>query len=48
LTSSPVFFRIGQVDDAIIVPLLLMIALHMIPPNVLAECQRKVSETREA
>ncbi len=35
---------IGQLDDAIIVPLLVVAALGMIPPEVMQECRAKAKE----
>jgi uncharacterized membrane protein YkvA (DUF1232 family) len=35
---------LGYLDDLIIVPLGIALALKMIPPNVLAECQEKSRE----
>ena len=32
---------IGQIDDAIIVPLLIIAALGMIPPEVMQECREQ-------
>jgi len=32
---------IGHLDDVIIVPVLVIVALKLIPENVLAECRRK-------
>jgi uncharacterized membrane protein YkvA (DUF1232 family) len=32
---------IGHLDDAIIVPTLVILALKLIPENILAECRRK-------
>jgi len=37
---------IGHLDDIIIVPLLVFIALKMIPDEVVADCRRKVSRLR--
>jgi len=34
---------IGYLDDAIIVPLLVIIALKLVPTAVLADCRRRVS-----
>lgn len=33
---------IGHIDDAVIVPLLIIAALGMIPPEVMQECRAKV------
>jgi uncharacterized membrane protein YkvA (DUF1232 family) len=38
---------IGQLDDLIIVPGLVYLALKLIPDEVMAECRRKVAETHE-
>jgi len=35
---------IGQLDDVVIVPGLIYLALKMIPNEVVAECRRKVTE----
>jgi len=35
---------IGQLDDLLIVPGLIYLALKMIPDEVVAECRRKVTE----
>ena len=35
---------IGQLDDLLIVPGLIYLALKMIPDEVMAECRRKVTE----
>ncbi len=35
---------IGHLDDAIIVPLLVIAALGMIPPEVMQECRAKAKE----
>ena len=35
---------IGQLDDLLIVPGLIYLALKMIPDEVVAECHRKVAE----
>ena len=35
---------IGQLDDLLIVPGLIYLALRMIPDEVMAECRRKVTE----
>jgi uncharacterized membrane protein YkvA (DUF1232 family) len=37
---------IGQVDDAVIVPLLVIAALGMIPPEVMQECRQAASVER--
>jgi uncharacterized membrane protein YkvA (DUF1232 family) len=37
---------LGQLDDVLIVPGLVLLALRMIPKDVLAECKEKVRETR--
>ena len=34
---------VGYLDDAIIVPLLVVLALKMVPTAVLADCRRRVS-----
>jgi uncharacterized membrane protein YkvA (DUF1232 family) len=36
---------IGHVDDLVIVPLLVYLALKLIPDEVLADCRRKVNAT---
>jgi len=36
---------IGPLDDLIIVPGLVYLALKLIPDEVMAECRRKVAET---
>lgn len=36
---------IGHVDDMVIVPLLVYLALKLIPDEVLADCRRKVNAT---
>ena len=33
---------IGQLDDAVIVPLLILIALKMIPKKIIEDCRNKV------
>ena len=33
---------IGQLDDAVIVPLLILIALKMIPKEIIEDCRNKV------
>jgi len=38
---------IGHIDDLIIVPALVYLALKLIPDDVLAECRRKVNERHE-
>jgi uncharacterized membrane protein YkvA (DUF1232 family) len=35
---------IGHIDDAVIVPLLVIAALGMIPPEVMQECRAKARE----
>ena len=35
---------IGHIDDAVIVPLLVVAALGMIPPEVMQECREKAKE----
>ncbi len=35
---------IGHIDDAVIVPLLVVAALGMIPPEVMQECREKARE----
>jgi uncharacterized membrane protein YkvA (DUF1232 family) len=35
---------LGQLDDLLIVPGLVWLALKMIPPEVVAECRKQVSE----
>lgn len=35
---------IGHLDDLVIVPTLIYLALKMIPDNVMAECRQKASE----
>lgn len=37
---------IGHIDDVIIVPLLVIAALGMIPPEVMHECRAKAKEDR--
>ncbi|MDF2499801.1 MAG: hypothetical protein K0Q77_515 [Anaerosporomusa subterranea] len=34
---------LGYVDDVILVPLGIMLALHLIPPQVLADCRRQAA-----
>ena len=36
---------LGYLDDLILIPLGIAIAVRMIPPDVLAECRKKASET---
>ncbi len=36
---------IGHLDDVIIVPLLLLIALKIVPKEIIEDCRRKVSGT---
>ena len=39
---------IGHIDDAVIIPLLIIIALKMIPKEVIEDCRKKVeTESRE-
>ena len=38
---------IGHIDDAIIVPLLIVSALGMIPPEVMQECRAKAKKDLE-
>lgn len=38
---------IGQIDDAVIVPLLIVAALGMIPPEVIKECREQVKNSTE-
>lgn len=38
---------IGHLDDAVIVPLLIVAALGMIPPEVMQECREKVKGSSE-
>jgi carbonic anhydrase len=38
----PVF---GQLDDLVIVPGLVIMALWLIPPDIVAECRKEIKET---
>lgn len=38
---------IGHLDDAVIVPLLVVAALGMIPPEVMQECREKAGKEQE-
>lgn len=35
---------LGHLDDAVIVPLLLIIAIKMVPKDVMEECRKKMEE----
>jgi len=39
---------LGQLDDLIVVPALILLARRMIPPEVVAECRLKVREPGKA
>lgn len=38
---------IGHIDDAIIIPLLIIAALGMIPPEVMQECREKANAEKK-
>lgn len=35
---------LGHLDDAVIVPALLLLALRFVPPDVIAECRRRAGD----
>jgi len=37
---------LGQLDDAVIIPLLVSIALKMIPEKVIADCRKKAAKQK--
>ena len=39
---------IGQLDDLVVVPLLLLLALRLVPPDVVAECRSQAAQNAAA